>query len=100
MKIIQSTVERLLYVILLVVFLAVGFVGVIAYNDGKKITQQQQYFHDTNIKNLQVIKANQAAETGAVKTYIACLLTLAPNSSTSIQQQEKVCFDKAPQIIK
>lgn len=97
MKILQSTVERLLYILLLLCFVTTVIVGTIAYKDGQKISQQQQQFHNTNIQSLKIIKQNQEAETTAVKTYIACLLTLNP-AITSLQSQEQVCFSRAPTI--
>lgn len=101
MRILQSTVERLLYFLLLLCFLATIIVGIIAYKDGQKISQQQQQFHEGSAQTLRIIKQNQQAETLAVKTYIACLLTLNPQSSpASIQSQEQICFDTAPQIMK
>lgn len=101
MNILQSTVERLLYLLLLLCFTATIIVGIIAYQDGQYIKRQQQIFHDNGDSNLRIIKQNQAAETLTVKTYIACLLMISPQSSPdSIKIQEQICFDKAPKIIK
>jgi hypothetical protein len=95
-NILQSTIERLLYILLLLCFATTIIVGVIAYQDGQKIKQQQQIFHDSGTQSLKVIKQNQQAETLAVKTYIACILVI--NPSGNLQAQEQACFDKAPKI--
>jgi hypothetical protein len=42
------------------------------------------------------IQLNQAKGTNAVKTYIACLLTINPQSN--IKTQEAICFNKAPMV--
>lgn len=96
MKIIQSTVERLLYIALALVFIvaAIGAFGAI-YNSNK-LTMQQKQFHADNISLLNTIKKNQAIQTTATKDYIACLLKINPQGN--LPAQEQVCFDEVPQV--
>lgn len=75
-KILQSTIERLLYLLLLLMFVAIIIVGTIAYRDG------------------QLIKENQKTNALAVKTYIACLLIIKPAPNVHIQEHR--CFNNAP----
>lgn len=98
MKLLQSTVENLLYIILLFVFVSFGAAATYAIKNNRAIKATNAYSHAQNVSNLKLIEQNQAAEAQAIKTYIACLLTLSPQAPTTIQAQEQVCFDKAPTI--
>jgi D-alanyl-lipoteichoic acid acyltransferase DltB (MBOAT superfamily) len=98
MKILQSTIERMLYILLVFVFVTFTFAAFYAYKNNQAIKSTNAYFHNQNVANLKLIEQNQAVESLAIKTYIACLLTLNPKGNTSIQVQEQICFNKAPAI--
>jgi ABC-type dipeptide/oligopeptide/nickel transport system permease component len=94
-QIMQSTVERLLYILLALVFLAVLVVGAIAYNDGQQVKQITEQ-HSSEIKN---IETNQHINALAIKQYIACLLNLSPTQTQAqIKTAELTCFDNAPEV--
>jgi hypothetical protein len=95
MHILQSTVERLLYVLLFLIFIGILIVGSIAYEDGQAIKQ----IITTRTSLIQTVEVNQKSNALAIKTYIACLLTLNPaQTPTQIQNSEQTCFDNAPQV--
>lgn len=89
MKILQTSIERLLYLNLLLVF-------IIAAAFSFAFARQQNTLHNQSTAILQTIKENQAAQTEATKIYIDCLLKINPQGNIRIQEQ--VCFDKAPTV--
>jgi len=106
MRILQSTIERLLYVLLLLVFIAVIIVGGIGYHDGQQIKQliaTNSANHGAAImrteQQTQTIINNQKINSQALKDYIACLLKLNPSETpTQIQQAEQICFNNSPGV--
>lgn len=96
MKIIQSTIERLLYIGLLLMFIVASIAAIAATLDYQQLTRQQRQFHDQSLNNLNVIKQNQVNQTIATKEYIACILAINPKGN--LHAQENACFDKAPSI--
>jgi hypothetical protein len=86
----QSTIEKGLYFIVLFSFIFFGVAASYAYRNNQALKHQQQAYHSQNLENQKIIVS-------AVKEYIACLLTIKPDT-TSVHAQEQVCFDKAPQV--
>lgn len=98
MKIIESTIERLAWYLVFILF-AGQIVGlVIGINVLHNLKQQTLDFHNQNIDNQVIIKQNQVNETQAIKQYIACLLTLNPQGPSPLSAQELVCFNQVPKI--
>lgn len=95
-KILQSTVEKLLYILLLLVFIANIILIIITVNIFNSLKTQQQSFHKDSASSLVTIKQNQVNETVAVKTYIDCLLHINPQGN--LPAQETICFNKAPVV--
>lgn len=99
MRIIQSTIEKLLYVLVLLMFISIIIIAAVAYDDGQQIKQiinnhtQQIMFQE---KETDQIKANQLINSTALKDYIACLIAINPNGD--IQVQETTCFKNAPEV--
>jgi hypothetical protein len=92
MNVLQSTIEKGLYVLLLVMFLvniAILYeVGKVINNHTDQLQQQNQLAKD--------IEKNQFTNSSAIKDYIACLINI--NPAGNVQQQEQTCFDRAPNI--
>lgn len=92
----QSTVERSLYILLLLMFVLaiVGTsIATVVYIDLRK---QQTQLHSQSVTDLTTIEQNQVLQTEAIKDYFACLLSINPQGNLSIQEQ--VCFNSAPII--
>lgn len=96
MKILQSTIERLLYILLFIVFF-VGVVGTIAaIHDGQELKAQQKQYHQDSTNNLKTIEQNQVLQTQILKDYANCIFHINPQGN--IQAQVLVCFNNAPVI--
>lgn len=93
MNIMQTTVERLLYTLLFLLFVGMTVIGGIAYSDGQQIKQVVSNQEELVKK----IKSDQSNNGIAIKTYIACLISIPP-LSTDITTAEKTCFNSAPQV--
>lgn len=99
MRILQSTVEKLLYILLFLMFIGIILVGTVAYDDGqqiKRIINNHSQSIAAEEQATQQIKANQATNSNAIKQYIACLIAINPTGN--VQAQEQTCFDKAPEV--
>lgn len=96
MNIIESYIERLAWILVLVVFVGEVIGLIILSNILHNLKQQQTYFHNSNNTSLSIIKQNQATQTTAIKDYIACLLAINPQNNLTAQEQ--VCFNKVPEV--
>lgn len=101
MKILQSTIERLLYILLALMFVAVIVIGIIAYRDGQEVKQiinDHTQVIQREEQQTEEIEKNQLTNSTALKDYIACLLTLTPTGDMTLQAQEQTCFNNAPEV--
>lgn len=92
MKFTQSILERGLYLLLVLLFVTNFAAGFVLYDQSREIRQvisTQSAFTDE-------IKKDQTSNALAIKTYIACLLTIAPTNNVTIREQ--ICFDNAPPV--
>lgn len=96
LKLLQSTIERALYLLLLLVFIALAVVGYAVLNNNRRIVRQEKIFHQESVSNLQEIKQNQAIQEVALKEYIDCIIHI--NPQMNIQAQELSCFNGTPQV--
>lgn len=96
MKIFQSSIEKGLYILLLTMFILVFIATIILIHVNNQLDKQQHEFHADNVMNLAIIENNQAKQSQSIRIYIDCLLKIKP--SGNVPAQEKVCFNKAPQI--
>ena len=95
MKILQSSIEKGLYILLIAMFvvnITVLFLKFKELNDLAKIAH-------TQTTQLQQIEDNQRVNSVAVKEYIACLITIKPTETPAqIQQDETNCFNNVPTV--
>lgn len=98
-KIIESTIERGLYILLLLTFLiAIGTFGV-AYASLRSLRAQQTDFHNQSALDLATIENNQVAQTNSLKQSFICLVNISPTSTD--QKQEAInCLDSVPGVSK
>lgn len=101
MQILQDTVERLLYILLFLMLIAVIIVGEIAYNDG----QQIKHLVKTQTQLTAQVKNNQHNNSIALETFIRqgliCTATLSPSSHPTlalINMEGEKCFPNTPPI--
>lgn len=96
MRFFQSSIEKLLYILLFLVFIvaSIGAIGtILSY---KTLLQQQKNFHNESAANLAIIEANQAKQAKDIRIYIDCLIHI--DVKGDVASQEKTCFDKAPYV--
>lgn len=92
MRILQSNIERLLYLFLLLMFL-VNIAGLVT-----NVVILQEHTHTIQLQEQQTltIEANQKTNSHAIKDYIACLLVINPKGN--LKAQEDTCFNNAPEV--
>lgn len=61
-------------------------------NQGKQI----QTIINNHSTTLKTVEGNQHTNALAIKTYIACLITI--KAAGNLHSQEQVCFDAAPEV--
>lgn len=92
MNILQSTIERGLYLLLLLLFL-INIIGLVVniniLKDHTRSIQLQE-------QQTKTIENNQLTNSLALKDYIACLLVINPNGN--LPNQEHICFINAPEV--
>lgn len=100
-KILQSTVERLLYYLVFLMFLAIILVGTIAYHDGQQIKQLLQAQTNT----VKTLESNQYTNAVSLEVFIreglVCTAKLPPNPNPTpaqIQAELGVCFPNTPAV--
>jgi hypothetical protein len=77
-----------MYFLLVLLFVTNFVVAFILYDEYKQTRTLSQ-----------TLKANQSTDALAIKTYIACLLTIPPTTTPDqIPAKEQVCFDNAPPV--
>lgn len=101
MNILQSTVERLLYYLLALVFIAIIVVGFFAYQDG----QQIKHLVMVQLQQTKSIETNQYLNGKAFETFVrnglicTATLPLIPNpTSASINAEGNKCFPDTTEI--
>lgn len=91
----QSFLERAMYGLLVLLFItnfAVAFVLYSEYRQTRTILNNQESI-------TQNVKLDQKTNALAIKTYIACLLTIPPTTPPAqIPTVEQACFDSAPPV--
>jgi hypothetical protein len=94
-RITQSLLERAMYILLVLLFITNFVVAFVLYNEYKQtkdILSNQDYL-------TQQVKNDQTTNALAIKTYIACLLTIPPTTAPAqIPTKEQLCFDSAPSV--
>ncbi len=85
MKLFQSSIEKLLYVLILLIFVVASYGTWAAVNDANKISDSQG-----------LIIKNQVANNQAIKVYINCLTHIDPKGD--VQAQLNSCFNAAPKV--
>lgn len=98
MRIFQDTIERSLYVLLLLTFIAAGTGLFLTVKANNLLAEQQDQFHTDSLRNLKTIEDNQIAQSQAIKVYIDCLVKINPQGD--IPAQESACFNNAPVVHK
>lgn len=91
MKLFASTIEKMAWLLVVILFVIFSVAAFYAIRNYHAIKAQDQIFHAQNVENQKIIVTD-------VKDYIACLLTINPQSSVSLSIQEQTCFDKAPEV--
>lgn len=95
MKLTQSILEKAMYLLLIMLFITnfvVAFVLYNEYRDTRTVLSNQSL-------NVRIIKEDQRTNALAIKTYIACLLTIPPTTAPAqLPTKEQVCFNNAPPV--
>jgi hypothetical protein len=101
MNILQTTVEKLLYILLLLMFAGIVIVGTIAYNDGQQIKK----IINEHTETITQVKNNQYTNSLALETFIreglVCTASIPPNPNptrASIQAEANKCFPNTPEV--
>jgi len=90
LKIMQSTIERLLYVVLLLVFIASLLTSYFAYHDGQEIKQLITSSHNSNVQTQQIIITKLNTQDSDLRNSVKCLFSLNPSTGTATEAQ--ACF--------
>jgi hypothetical protein len=89
----QPLLEKALYVLLVLLFITNFAVAFVLYNEYREVKQ----IINNQAELTTQVKDNQTTNALAIKTYIACLLTIPPGT-TNVSVAEHTCFDNAPPV--
>lgn len=102
MKYFQSQIERLLYILLVVLVISnVAALLLLSDTASKLNAIVRNHTHTIAIQteDTKQVEANQQTNALAIKTYIACLISLEPGQTpVQIKAAEVACFNNAPQV--
>lgn len=94
MKILPSTIERLLYYILFLIFVVFIIFFVLTEQQNNQLKDLGQKI----VKAQETIIQNQTIQTQANKIYINCIVHI--NPAGDVQSQLNTCFNAAPKVKK
>ncbi len=102
MKYFQSQIERLLYLLIIVLVISnIGALLLLSSTTSKLNAIVRNHTHTIALEaqNTKQVEANQHTNALAIKTYIACLLNLTPTQTPAqVKAAETACFNNAPQV--
>lgn len=102
MKYFQSQIERLLYILLVILVICnVGALLLLSTDTSRLNAIVNNHTHTIAIEsqNTKQVEANQRTNALAIKTYIACLLNINPaQTAAQIQVAKEICFNAAPEV--
>ena len=87
----QSTVEKLLYFLLVLVFIVSISAGYFAWQDGQEIKRQQTVDHANSLYEQKTIISNQDKLDTDLRNSVKCLFGLNPATATA--EAAQACFN-------